>query len=105
MNLQPGANSFGAAIGRGSTSTVAIIGGGPAGLTAAYELHKHSSLVLGPVFAMFKMTTLLTPGDLKDLAGKSSWNVGKTGISSTASFPGSFWQRYWVTRRGTKCTD
>ena len=42
MNLQPGANSFGAAIGRGSTSTVAIIGGGPAGLTAAYELHKHS---------------------------------------------------------------
>jgi protoporphyrinogen oxidase len=46
MNLQPGADSFGAAIPRGresGQSTVAIIGGGPAGLTAAYELQKHSS--------------------------------------------------------------
>ena len=45
MNHQPGSHSFGSAfpLGRESTtSTVAIIGGGPAGLTAAYELHKHS---------------------------------------------------------------
>src|SRR6266496_4554901 len=45
MNLQPGANSFGAVVPLGrdaSMSKVAIIGGGPAGLTAAYELQKHS---------------------------------------------------------------
>ena len=45
MNLQPGAGSFGPAtpVGREpGSSTVAIIGGGPAGLTAAYELQKHS---------------------------------------------------------------
>jgi protoporphyrinogen oxidase len=45
MNHLPGGRSFGSAfpIGRESKSaTVAIIGGGPAGLTAAYELHKHS---------------------------------------------------------------
>jgi protoporphyrinogen oxidase len=45
MNHQPGARLFGSAspfAGDGISSTVAIIGGGPAGLTAAYELHKHS---------------------------------------------------------------
>ena len=45
MNHLPGARSFGSAFSVGqetSSSTVAIIGGGPAGLTAAYELHKHS---------------------------------------------------------------
>ena len=44
MNLQPGAGSFGTAIplGREPGKTVAIIGGGPAGLTAAYELQKYS---------------------------------------------------------------
>jgi protoporphyrinogen oxidase len=41
MNFQPGGSAF--PFGRGSsTPTVAIIGGGPAGLTAAYELQKHS---------------------------------------------------------------
>ena len=45
MNYQPGSRSFGSALpagGESTPSTVAIIGGGPAGLTAAYELHKHS---------------------------------------------------------------
>src|SRR5438067_3000820 len=45
MNLQPGTDSFGSAIHLGRApgkATVAIIGGGPAGLTAAYELQKHS---------------------------------------------------------------
>ncbi len=45
MNLEPGAGSFGpvAPLGREpGSATVAIIGGGPAGLTAAYELQKHS---------------------------------------------------------------
>ena len=45
MNHQPGSRSFGSAFPFGreyASSTVAIIGGGPAGLTAAYELHKHS---------------------------------------------------------------
>ena len=45
MNHQPGSRSFGSAFPFGlesKASTIAIIGGGPAGLTAAYELHKHS---------------------------------------------------------------
>jgi len=45
MNYQPGGQSFGSVFPFGresSTPTVAIIGGGPAGLTAAYELQKHS---------------------------------------------------------------
>ena len=45
MDLPPGTNSFGTVIPfrrEPGSSTVAIIGGGPAGLTAAYELHKHS---------------------------------------------------------------
>jgi protoporphyrinogen oxidase len=52
MNLHP-AGSFGAAddVGRKSEgSTVAIIGGGPAGLTAAYELQKHSKAYHPVVF-------------------------------------------------------
>ena len=44
MNLQSRTTSFRSAItlNANEKSTVAIIGGGPAGLTAAYELHKHS---------------------------------------------------------------
>ena len=42
MNLQPTADSFDP-VADPAASTVAIIGGGPAGLTAAYELHKHSN--------------------------------------------------------------
>ena len=45
MDLPPETNSFGTVIPfrrEPGSSTVAIIGGGPAGLTAAYELHKHS---------------------------------------------------------------
>jgi len=52
MNLHP-AGSFGAAddVGRKyEASTVAIIGGGPAGLTAAYELQKHSKAYHPVVF-------------------------------------------------------
>ena len=75
MNLQPGANSFGAAIGRESTSTVAIIGGGPAGLTAAYELHKHSSSHHPVVF-------------------EESGQVG--GISRTEVYKGRQVTTYWV---------
>ena len=41
MNVHPAARSFGASENR-EKPTVAIIGGGPAGLTAAYELQKHS---------------------------------------------------------------
>ena len=40
MNLHTATQSFGAS--KKGVPTVAIIGGGPAGLTAAYELHKHS---------------------------------------------------------------
>ena len=46
MNLQSRTKSFGRAASLNSNdkcSAVAIIGGGPAGLTAAYELHKHSN--------------------------------------------------------------
>lgn len=45
MNYQPGGQAFGSVLPfnrDSSTPTVAIIGGGPAGLTAAYELQKHS---------------------------------------------------------------
>ena len=41
MNVHTPSRSFGASKQR-KTPTVAIIGGGPAGLTAAYELQKHS---------------------------------------------------------------
>ncbi len=40
MNLHTATQSFGAS--KKGVPTVAIIGGGPAGLTAAYELQKHS---------------------------------------------------------------
>src|SRR3954454_5470917 len=107
MNLQPGANSFGKVIPfrrEPGSSTVGIIGGGPAGPTAVYELHKHSESHHPVVFEESGMVggisrTEVYKGYRYDIGGHSFFSKVKSVTPLwKASLPDDFLKRPRMSR-------